>query len=318
MGEPERDQEYPRWIDAVVAAGKALGFNPVTLRWRLRRRVDRQREARRQRSQAIERLRYRHRVCPHCTAVNDRGERVCGRCGTRLRSRAHELLARAGLAFPAVTILVGAAFLAVWVRTALVGGGDSWAWMPDAVLVDHGARLPGEPLGSATRLLASLFLHHGALHALFDVVALAGVAGRFRTVHGRWLAPFVLLAGAVVAAAGGDWIGSAGVGAGASGGIAALVGATAVGGHRLGGSRGHDLRNQMVFWALFMFLFGFMAGAEVRGIAAGLVGGGLMAAPVPRGWPIDGGGSRVGAVLGLAAAVALGYGAVAALVPLAA
>jgi rhomboid protease GluP len=70
---------------------------------------------------------------------------------------------------------------------------------------------------------------------------------------------------------------------GASGAIFALIGVAAVWGYRRGGTLGAGVRAQMMQWALYGLMMGFLFRADNAAHVGGLVTGALLAAVVPDG-----------------------------------
>jgi len=63
MGAEPKDAPGPdpdAWIEKVVAVAKALGMNPVRVRWRLIRWQEARRRGQRRREQWITHVRYQH------------------------------------------------------------------------------------------------------------------------------------------------------------------------------------------------------------------------------------------------------------------
>jgi membrane associated rhomboid family serine protease len=300
---PEKRDEYD-WIELVVRLGTSLGMNPVRIRWKLRTWQDRQ-KGRGQRVIAGARAVGRdHKICPACKGINGSTEKVCVHCGARLRGRVGEMAARIlrrfNLGLGAETILVGVFILAY--TLVVTRGGASTIWSLDATdLVRAGGNFhsvdPGvawsqvawnlRPTleGQYFRLLTYAFLHGGILHLGFNCLALLIVTPAARDVYGgsRALVAFVgtaILAGAFSLA----WAVLTHrdlVSIGASGGISGLIGLMAVWGHLDRTRAGIAVRNAMLRWVLYTFVFGFVAGTDHAAHVGGLVGGALLAMALP-------------------------------------
>jgi rhomboid protease GluP len=275
MAEEPPDEEMPAWIDRVAGAAGALGLNRVRVRWKLQRWVNQRRGAARRREQAIDHLRYQHRVCPKCTAVNARDEQVCTRCGTALESRPREMLGRLGLRGPVITSMstvIALAILAVYVRTSIASGGGFDIDID--VLIRHGGNLPARyPDFEPWRYATSVFLHAGLLHLAFNLVSLAIVGPQVEEEYGRWPMLFIFVATGIAASFGSRLTGLDGVGIGASGAVMGLIGVAAAAGQRAGTTRGRHRRNDMLKWALYTMFFGFVVGADNRAHLAGFLAG---------------------------------------------
>lgn len=280
MGERERDDdEMPGWIDRVAGVAGALGMNRVKVRWRLQRWHNQRRAAKNRRATAIAHVRYEHRVCPKCTAVNAYDEEVCTRCGTKLAARPLEIVGRLGLRGPIISSMstvIALAILAVYARTMIATGGVAFS-IPIPVLIKHGGNLPRE-VGDfdAWRYATSVFLHAGVLHLAFNLIALAIVGPYVEDDYGRWPTMFLFMATGLLAAVATRYTGLDGVGIGASGAIMGLIGVAAGAGQRAGTTRGRLRRNDMLKWAAYTFIFGYAVGADNRAHLAGFLAGGVV------------------------------------------
>lgn len=320
MPSPRPDDEHPAWIDRAATLAASVGMNPVRVRWKLQRRVNQWRAWRRRSEVRLDAIRYDHRVCPRCTAVNDREASVCHRCESSLSARPLELARRVGLGAPIVTSAsawLGVAIVAVYLRTALVGGDPmSISW--NALHV-HGANLPaGAGAGEPWRYATSIFLHADLLHLAFNLLALARVGPIVEQQFSRGALLACFLVTGVAASVGSAHLGLDGIGVGASGAMLGLIGAAGAAGHRAGTARGREIRDSMLRWGIATALFGLFVTVDNRAHAVGFVVGGALGLVVRPRWFAAGHrrgrvtSRLVGAVagLGLAAAVA------AAIVPL--
>jgi rhomboid protease GluP len=272
----KREDPIPDWIETVTGIAGSLGFNKVRVRWKLQGWVNRRRAAARRGEQQSLHVKYQHRVCPHCGAVNDRAEKVCTRCTRPLGSRAGEILRRFGIHAPRVLSLgslVGIIIVAAYVRILAEHGGG--VRMPMDALIAHGAMLPLEYNGGETwRAATAVLLHANLMHLAFNLFALASVAPLAEDRFGRGVAVLMFLVTGVVGAFGSAMLGPMGVGVGASGAIMGLVGAVAVAGHRSGTYGGRAERDDMIKWILYTFILGWAIGADNYAHGAGLVAGG--------------------------------------------
>jgi membrane associated rhomboid family serine protease len=278
MAEPRPDDPYPDWIDRAAKVAAALGLNQVRVRWKLQRRVNQWRAWRRRSEVRLDAVRYDHRVCGQCTAVNDRDATVCHRCESRLAARPLELARRVGLgaplALPASTWLA-IAIVAVYARTAMVGGdpGD----IAPSILYTFGANLSADAMaGEPWRYATSLFLHGDLLHVAFNVLALVRVGALVEDLFsgGALLACFLVTG--IAASLGSVHLGLEWMSVGASGAVCGLIGAAGAAGQRSGSSRGREIRDSMLRWALITAIFSVaVANVDYRahgvGFAAGVV-----------------------------------------------
>jgi membrane associated rhomboid family serine protease/ribosomal protein L40E len=312
MPSPRPDDDHPAWIDRAAALAASVGLNPVRVRWKLQRRVNQWRAWRRRSAVRIDAIRYDHRVCPRCTAVNDRDASVCHRCETSLTARPLELARRVGLGAPIIASAsgwLGLAIVAVYLRTALVTG-DLMAISWNALYV-HGANLPaGAGVGEPWRHATSIFLHADLLHLAFNLLALARVGPivEQQLSRGALLAGFLVTG--VVASIGSAHLGLDGIGIGASGAMLGLIGAAGAAGHRAGTARGREIRDSMLRWGVATALFGLFVTVDHRAHAVGFVTGAALGLVVRPRWFAAGHhrgrlASRfVGAVAGLGLAAA--------------
>ena len=73
---------------------RALGFNPVRLRWKIRSWQARRERRERERDNERRALHYEHKVCPGCGLTVDRDEKQCPRCGRALAGATATKLSR--------------------------------------------------------------------------------------------------------------------------------------------------------------------------------------------------------------------------------
>lgn len=269
----ERREPEDVWIERVVKLAGALGWNPMRTRWRLIRWQERRRKAARRREQQIEHLRYQHKTCPECGAVQDRDEAVCAGCGAGLIRRGAQVLQRFGAMAPAalsMSTVLAVAILAVYARVWIAGGGGLKS-PSSMLLIAFGGHWPPYTADEPWRLVTAVFLHAGLLHLGFNLVALASIGPVVEGLYGRltMLAMFVITG--ALANLGSQWMGLAGVGIGASGGIMGLVGVVAGYGQRVGTSNGRALRDRMLKWAGYTIVMGFAVHANNWAHAFGLV-----------------------------------------------
>lgn len=261
---PEPRPDDDAWIEKVVGVAGALGFNRMRVRWKLIRWQESRRKARRWREQRITHIRYEHKTCPECGAVQDRNEAICTSCGARLGSRGAQVLQRIGLSMPralSMSTVLALALLAVYFRVWIAAGGGLGS--PAAALLhDFGGRSQRATAGEPWRVLTAIFLHAGLMHLGFNLIAIATIGPRIEEIYGRLTMLAVFVITGALAAAGSDLMGLVGVGIGASGGVMGLVGAAAGHGQRTGTTAGRALRNDMVKWAAYTVLFGFMIHAD--------------------------------------------------------
>ena len=284
--EPAKDDDA--WIEKVVNVAGNLGFNKTRLRWKLIRWQDKRRKAKNLAEQERLRIDYAHKTCGECGAIQDRNEKICTACGKKLSSRTWQLLGRMGLTSPkaiSVSTLLAVAILLAYARVWTAQGGG-FASPSGFLLVDFGGTWKPVMADQPWRLLTSVFLHAGLLHLAFNLLAIASIGPRIEEIYGRaTMAGIFILSGVIAAFASISIRAGAGVGIGASGALMGLIGLAAGYGHRAGRGRGHGLRDDMLKWSAYTFVFGFAMGADTWAHLFGaLVGAAVGLAVKPAGW----------------------------------
>jgi rhomboid protease GluP len=302
--------------EAIVKIATALGASETRMRWRLQRLENRWRSLTRRAEQRLDHIRYRHKVCPKCTAVADRGARTCSVCGTALGSRLWQRLDRIGLVMPEVvsaSTLLGICFIAVYARMMFGQAGDSVAALDPYTLIRFGGNFgPLTEAGEWWRLLSSTVGHVGLWHLGFNLVALYIIGPEVEELYGRFVMPLLFAVTGVAGSLASTMLNEPVVSVGASGGIMGLIGIAAAWGHRDGTSVGRAVRDRMIKWTLYTFIFGFAIGADNWAHAGGLALGLAIGAAVRPEWIRARPGRRVPlSLLGVAAVAAAVWLAVA-------
>ncbi len=302
MSDPQRD-EYD-WIETVARLGKAVGMNPVRIRWKLRAWQDRQKGRGAAVKSKARAVRREHKTCPVCNGINAIDDKSCTHCGARLRSRQGELVARFFRQFGfglGVEVLLVVGFAICYVLVATAGEQSSLFSLSSQDLVLAGGNYhdpaPGWPAGMLPwqarrtldlqywRLWSYAFLHAGPMHIGFNSYALLYIAPMVRQIYGTNKALLVyLVTGVAAGAASLLWAMTAGkvmVSIGASGAICGFVGLMLVWGHQDRTHIGIRIRNGMARWVLYIVIFGFVVGADHAAHIGGVVAGGLMALLLP-------------------------------------
>ncbi|MGH9868920.1 MAG: rhomboid family intramembrane serine protease [Candidatus Polarisedimenticolia bacterium] len=243
----------------------------------------------------------RSRMCASCRALIPVEARRCPECGeipgraaTRGVARMAENMMPSAVSVSSVVLGLNLAMygvqLMVWSR--LVEGGlpramgiDAWEVTMDAM----GANVPVLVMaGQWWRLLSSVFLHGGMLHVGMNCWALLAVGPLIEEMYGaRKMLVFWVLTGMGGSLASTLWrVGTANQrddilpGIGASGAIFGLIGVALVWGYRRGGALGAGVRAQMVQWAAYGLLMGFVFAFDNAAHVGGLVTGVLLASVV--------------------------------------
>ena len=276
------DEPHPEWIEKAVKLAAALGANPTRVRWKLIRWVEHRRRDRRRLDQKLDHIRYEHKTCSDCGAVQDRDAKVCSHCGVKLYGRGFHVLRRIGLATPqafSMSTLLALVIMAAYARVFIAQGGG-FGSPPAWLLYDFGAQWP---IGSDEpwRLVTPMFLHIGLWHLAFNLIAIATVGPQIEAVYGRLTMLFVFIATGVLANIASGQIQPEVLSAGASGGLCGLIGAAAGYGHRLGTGGGRALRNDMLKWIAYTIIFGFAVHANNWAHAFGALSGAVFGYTIP-------------------------------------
>ncbi|HEX8108350.1 MAG TPA: rhomboid family intramembrane serine protease [Kofleriaceae bacterium] len=284
---PAPDPDPDVWIEKVVSVAGALGMNPVRVRWKLIRWQEGRRRAQRRREQWVTHVRYQHKTCPTCGAVQDRDEKVCTACGAALTRRGVQVLQRIGLAAPeliSMSTLLALALLGVYLRAWIAAGGGLRSPGLE-VLRAFGGHWRAGTAEEPWRLVTAIFLHAGLWHLGFNLLAIASIGPRIEALYGRLTMLMLFVITGALANLGSDRMGLYGVGIGASGGVMGLIGAAAGYGQRQGTAGGRALRNAMLQWSVYTFVFGFWVHADNWAHAFGLVTGAVFGYAVrPAAW----------------------------------
>ncbi|HKY33220.1 MAG TPA: rhomboid family intramembrane serine protease [Candidatus Polarisedimenticolia bacterium] len=265
----------------------------------------------------------RTRMCSHCRALIPAEARLCPECGerpgrpvTRGLSRVAENMMPAAVSVTSVvlTLNVGVYLLEHLVSTQLSrtlpsGLSDAAWWMALTALGSNTPALVTE--GEVWRLLTYCFLHWGLLHIAMNSWALLAVGPLVEELYGaRKLLIFYLLTGVAGGLASYLSRGALSVetGVGASGSIFGLIGVMAVWGWRRGGAMGAGVRAQMVQWAIYGLVMGFMFRFDNEAHLGGLLAGAGLAAVVPDGEPRGDSGRRAWEAAAWAAGLAIAAG----------
>lgn len=268
---------------------RALGLNPVQLRWKLHRLEERGRKRRASSENRLRSVTYGHKVCPQCGLTVDRDAKRCPRCERRMPSLARiragrilRLFVPAGsYTYTGVLVALNVAFyLALLMRS---GGGPAALGQGidprvihrfgacDSIAVAH---------GELWRLVTATFLHFNLLHLIFNGLALVQLGPLIEQLVGRQrYLPLYLASGVggFAASAMGGWLAGPRLSAGASGVVFGLIGAGLVFGfvRRVAGSEG--FREGLAKWAFIGGIMSFLPGIDLLAHAGGALAGGAVA-----------------------------------------
>jgi membrane associated rhomboid family serine protease len=283
-------------LNDTAALGREIRAGWVRLKWRLSWWKRRKAIHSRQTAAEIENIRRSvaasTKMCPECRALIPSSASTCSECGARtshVRSGGVGRAVSQLLPFePSVTMLLVTAFFVLYITGFFVsmrlgeqapggGGGGFGALMnlDGRALVVTGANygpLSGGP--EPWRLLTAIFLHAGILHLAFNSWALVTIGRLIEHLYGP-RKMFVLF---IVTGVAGNilslwWHGPRMLGIGASGAIFGLIGVAAVYGMRRGDALGQNLRQQMLSWAIYGVVMGFLLRADNAAHIGGFLAG---------------------------------------------
>jgi len=277
------DEKHPDWIDKVAEWSRHVGMNPTRVRWKLIRWHEKRNRDRRRLEQKVDHIKYEHKTCDECGAVQDRDAKVCSSCGAKLATRTMHVLRRLGIIAPealslstVLALVIMTAYARVWVAQ---GGG--FHAPPGKLLIDFGADWHLGYGDERWRLLTAAFLHMGFWHLAFNLIAIATVGPQVEEIWGRLAMLFLFVVTAVLGFVLSDAMQPNALTAGASGGVCGLIGAAAGYGQRLGTTRGKTIRNDMVKWFAYTIVFGFAIGANNWAHLGGAVAGAALGFAMP-------------------------------------
>ncbi len=186
--------------------------------------------------------------------------------------------------------LLGLAFVLAFARVVLVsqGGFNDLFGLDARLLFAMGGNFaPAVEAGEYWRWLTACFLHGGLIHLGFNLFALAVVGPQIEALYGRLQMLFLFIVTGVIGFIGSGMAGPVAVGIGASGGLMGLVGVAAGWGHREGTGHGRAVRNDMIKWSAYVFIFGFFIQADNWAHLFGLLPGLAFGYSVrPRTWKL--------------------------------
>jgi len=233
----------------------------------------------------------RTRMCRECRALIPISAKVCPECGERpggaVARGVSRVVSNMMPGFASVSSVLLTANMILYVSSNLVwaqlsGGGlppDVRASAWNVALLALGANNSYFLMdGEYWRLVTSVFLHGGLLHLLFNCYALMMLAPFIEHLYGpRRFAVLYLVSGVAGMIASAWWNFPVGVGIGASGAIFGLIGVGVVWGWRRGDAAGQGIKGQLMQWALYGLVMGFMFRFDNAAHIGGLLAGAAMA-----------------------------------------
>jgi rhomboid protease GluP len=268
------------WIEMLAKLSGWIGMNPVRTRWKLMAWRESLQRKKNQTQTTVEHVRYAHKICPYCGTLQDQGRSRCVACGRSLSPRWIEMVRRLGLQFPhfqSVSSLIAFALFLIYIRMILTPGTGTFFSFTAEGLVRFGAHYPPfVAQGEWWRLFTAVFLHGGLFHIAFNVMALLQIGPWVEQIFGKKRMLFYFMLTGVLANVGYQFFGGNVVSIGASGALMGLIGLAGGWGHKDGSGLGRAVRDQMVKWAVYTVLFGFMIGANNIAHVGGFLSGFLL------------------------------------------
>ncbi len=266
-----------------------LGFNMTRLRWKFYK-LEQKREQLKKAPVVPERLKwltFRHKICQHCGAVNDRNDRACYKCERRLPSLLGYRIARlfgfvipseaphAILLFGVLSVFLFALNFILEGKSALFSPSGEALYMLGAWSIDANTRQ-----FEWWRAMTFGVVHSGIIHIGFNGYAMK-VLANVTEAHLGLRRTLVLITASQLGAAVATWMWYLQLNQesvftmGASGWVSGLLGYAIVYTWSMGPA-GKTYRSQLIQWAIYIVLFGFFMGAN----NAGHIGGALAGAAV--------------------------------------
>jgi rhomboid protease GluP len=262
---------------------ESLGINWVWWQWRWIRFKDRFTRALSPEGNFFRRLSSKHKIC-RCGSLAAGHQRKCELCGRSLPSSSawfvYRLFGLIAPRFAPATVLLSALISVAFGLTIKHGGWESLLRPTGEVLFNMGALYsPAIHGGQWWRLLTCMFLHIGIIHFGFNMMVLLNISTFLEEEIGstRYFCVY-LLSGVGGSLASAFLRPYPILSAGASGALFGLIGFSIVYFHRLKSARGREVKEFMVRWAIYGFVFGLFIGADNIAHLGGLVFGMLLGA----------------------------------------
>ena len=228
-----------------------------------------------------EQMGYKHKFCPSCGALINRSEKTCSHCNARTEAWETQVAGRVlyrflPQQFPVTGALIGVNLL-IFVLGLMTGDEDAFVMAPESFRF-LAMIPPAFTGGEFWRVITYGYLHHGAMHVLFNVFALL-FAGRLvepEIGSAKFFCVYTvsLIGGGLLTALAGT---PHQVMAGASGAVFGLLGFGTAFGHRYGGARGTMLRDFFLRWIFIATIYSVVvAHVSHTGHIGGLVPGAAM------------------------------------------
>jgi len=224
----------------------------------------------------------KRRMCPHCRAFIQSGDRVCPYCENKVGPRAIDrrspaeyvggFIPHAHFTTSMILLVNFGLFAASAIYSMRSGKGDFWGIDGQTLALFGGKWNMGILHGQWWRLVTAGFLHGGALHILMNSWVLFDVGAQVEELYGSTRL-LVFYFAATVAGFFASFLWSPALSVGASAGLFGLIGAMIALGMRERSSTGAMIRGLYVRWAMYGLVLGFLPGidnaAHIGGLAAG-------------------------------------------------
>jgi len=286
-----------RAVEWLARLLNALGLNGTRLRWKWNQRRLGLAESGLRRKILWRSARGRHKMCPACRALVDRGASSCPDCGEALAGvRAPGLGRYVANLLPGMSattsmlmLVNGFWFLLMIMAQIRAGGGPSPLQAFDLELMARfGAGVSRERLlstgeltgGEWWRLITPIFLHAGLLHFLFNSFLLLHLGPLVDELYGTARYWTIYLACGIAGSAASQ-LPRFVVTVGASGAIMGLIGLLLVHGLRGGGVLGQTMKGMVLRLALYSVVLGLFLHVDHLNHLGGFACGALLAWVVP-------------------------------------
>lgn len=264
-----------------------IGVNTTRLQWRMYQ-WEKRREANKDGSRLPESLRwmkYPHKFCLKCNALNDRTAKTCHKCGARLPSMlGYRLFRTLGVLMPvggaSVVFVFEAIIVMVFVLMIVMQGPKAFLSPTMATTMIFGAYYPVYTftLDGAWRAFGFALVHGGILHIFFNMFCLMQIGPILESQVGSKRMLVVITATQLTSAIG-TYVWYIQIQhmpyastIGASGFLMGLIGFGVTYFHSHAGS-GNPYTKILVQWAIYTFIFGLFVGANNAAHAGGFLGG---------------------------------------------
>jgi len=241
------------------------------------------------------------RMCPHCRALIDRGANVCPLCG----EATGPVRARGGSSTPGrimgvipipttASSMMVVANLALYViswymtqntEAAQLYGAPSMGGISGEVLMRLGAKSPYIFAGQWWRLVTAMFLHAGLLHIGMNMWCLVDLGPQVESLFSTTKFTVFYLVTGIAGFVLSLLLSPFGMSVGASGAVLGLIGIL-IGASFHHGHLGKQIRAQLLWWVIYIAIFGIAFHADNAAHFGGLASGLGLGYLVPEGEPV--------------------------------